>query len=293
MHAARLAFVFAALSGAVAVRADEIVVPFTLTAQDNIAVSAVLNRTDALTLMLHTAASDVTLTEEAVKRARSLTFDGSASTQSWGGASDARVATKNMIEIGPLSRSDVTVREDKNSGQGTDGKFGLDFFGPVVEIDYDRSRIAAHDRPPAKAVRYARLKVENDNGAFFATASCLIAGRAYTTTFLIHSGYSGGILLDDAFAAASGIDAKIAITKETVLKDSFDNAITVKSGVLPAFAIAGLTVADVPVGFFAGNLGQQKISVMGAAVLKRFNLIVDKADNAIYLQLRATPPSTK
>ncbi len=276
----------AAIAGAASLDAGEATVPFTLTSSNNIVVRAVLNHTDALVLMLHTAASDVSLTEDAVKRARSLKFDGRASTQSWGGSSDARVAMKNTLEIGPLTRA-VVVHEDKNSGPETDGKFGLDFFdGGIVEIDYDRNRIALHDRLPAKAARYARAKVENDNGALFVTAICMIAGKAYTTKFLLHSGYSGGILLDDAFAAASGIDGKVAITKETILKDSFDNAITVKSGVLPTFAIGGLTVTDVPVGFFAGNLGQQKISVIGGAVLKRFNLIFDKAHGALYLQAR-------
>lgn len=275
-----------AIAGAAPLDAGQAAVPFTLTSANNIVVRAVLNHTDALTLMLHTAASDVSLTEDAVKRARSLQFDGSASTQSWGGNHDSRVATKNTLEIGPLTRA-VVVHEDKNSGPETDGKFGLDFFdGRVVEIDYDRNRIMLHDRLPGKATRFARAKVENEDGALFVTASCIVAGKAYTTRFLLHSGYSGGILLDDGFAAASGIDGKVAITKETVLQDSFDNAITVKSGVLPAFVVGGLTVTDVPVGFFAGNLGRQKISVIGGAVLKRFNLIFDKAHGALYLQSR-------
>ena len=279
------ALAIAAVLGVAA--ADEAAIPFTLTDHNNIAVRALLNRTDPLTLMLHTAASDLTLTEEAVARLRSVKFGGTSSQQSWGGRGDSRFATKNRLEIGPLARDGVVVWEDKNSGQQTDGKFGLDFFkAPVVELDYDHSRIVAHDRLPAKAARYARMKLENSDGELFLTASCVIAGETYATKFLIHSGYAGSVLLDDAFAARSGIGGKIEITGETALKDSFDHTIKVKKGILPKFKIGPFALNRVNVGFFEGTLGQQKLSVIGGEVLKEFNLIIDKEHNDLYLERR-------
>ena len=50
-----------------------------------------------------------------------------------------------------------------------------------------------------------------------------------TSVYFILVGYSGGILLDDAFAAQTGIDGKIAITGESGLKDSFGHTIMIST----------------------------------------------------------------
>ncbi len=47
-------------------------IPFTLTSRNNIIVKATLNHADTLALMFHTAASFMTLTEEAVKKTKTL-----------------------------------------------------------------------------------------------------------------------------------------------------------------------------------------------------------------------------
>jgi hypothetical protein len=271
----------------------EVSLPFVLTDQNNIVVKAVFNGTDTLNLMLHTAASDVTVTEDARSKSTSVKFTGSTQAEAWGGKADLRFSKGNQIQIGTLRRDNMTVWEDKNSGKGTDGKFGLDFFqnqqnqqNRIVEIDFDQSRITLRDSLPRKVETYERLKLEKQNGQLFVTGNCLIEGKAYANKFLIHSGYSGGILIDDAFVASAGIDGKIKITDESVLKDSFGNSIKVKKGILPTFAMGSLKIADVPVGYFAGGLGAQKISVMGCEVLTQFNIVFDLARNDLYLSPR-------
>lgn len=262
-------------------------IPFTLTDQNNIVVSVLLNQTDTLNLMLHTAASDVTLTEDARLKSKSVKFTDTSKVKSWGGEADSRFSKGNQVQIGHLKRNNINIWEDKNSGKGTDGKFGLDFFqNRVVEIDFDQRRISVHDKLPSKAKKYERLRLENQDGQLFAQGSCLIEGKTYANKFLIHSGYSGGVLLDDAFAASAGVDGKIKITDESSLKDSFGNNIKVKKGVLPVFVIGGSRLVNVPVGFFAGNIGRQKMSIMGGEILKQFNLIFDIANNDLYIALR-------
>lgn len=263
-------------------------IPFTLTKQNNLVVRGVLNDTDPVDLMLHTAARDVTLTEAAVRKTTSLRFTDSVEVKAWGGGGSSRFAKGNQLRIGDLRRGDVTVRENKNSGEGTDGKFGLDFFEePIVELDFDRSRIVAHQRLPAKASQFARLALEDRDGELFVEGTCLVDGKSYSTRFLLHTGYSGGLLLDDTFAANSGVDGKIPITDESTLKDSFGHSIKVKKGTLPTFVLGGASLADVPTGFFTGGQGAQKMSVLGGEVLKRFNVILDVPNKGLYLQPRA------
>jgi hypothetical protein len=264
----------------------EFVIPFTLISQNNIVVNALLNGTDRLNLMLHTASSDVRLTEEAVRRLTSLKLTDTEKVKSWGGEADSRFSKANRLQIGAIRRSDIEVWEDKNSGKDTDGKFGLDFFQQrIVEIDFDRQRLAVYKKLPRKAEKYERLKIENQNGQLFVEGSCLIEDKTYTNKFLIHSGYSGGILLDDAFAAQAGVDGKISI-KESRLTDSFGNIIIVKNGMLPAFQLGSSRLSNMPVGFFAGTIGRQKMSIIGGEILKQFNIIFDLANHDLYLTPR-------
>ncbi len=265
----------------------EVTIPFTLTDHNVIVVSALLNGTDTLNLMLHTASSDLRLTEDAVRKSKSIKFTATDKVKSWGGESDSRSSRGNRLQIGELTRGNIDIWEDKNSGKDTDGKFGLDFFqNRIVEIDFDQRRIALHDKLPGKVGRYERLKIENQNGLLMIQSGCVIEGKTYTNKFLLHSGYSGGVLLDDAFAAKAGVDGKIKITDESSLKDSFGNTIKVKKGILPEFVFGSAKLADVPVGFFSGGLGAQKMSVIGSEVLKQFNLIFDIANNDLYVVSR-------
>ena len=77
-------------------------IPFQLTPHNNIAISTILNETDTVSLMFHTAASDVTLTEDATKKLKSLRFSGTTDgIKSWGGAENtARYSARNSLRIG-------------------------------------------------------------------------------------------------------------------------------------------------------------------------------------------------
>ncbi len=263
------------------------VIPFTLTAQNNVVVRVKINGADTLQLMLHTASSDVRLTEEAVRKSKTIRFSASEKVQAWGGEADSRMSKGNRIQIGNLQRSNILIWEDKNSGKDTDGKFGLDFFqNQIVEIDFDQRHIVVYDNLPRKAEEYQRLKVDNNDGQLMVEGSCQLEGKKYANKFLLHSGYSGGILLDDAFVANAGIDGKIKILEESSLQDSFGNTIKVKKGIVPEFFLGNSLLSEVPAGFFAGSIGRQKMSVMGCEVIRRFNLIFDIARNDLYLQPR-------
>jgi hypothetical protein len=247
-----------------------------------------INESHRLKLMLHSATSDVTLIEEAVRRLEDLKLDETTPVQSWGGTSDARYSTGNRLRIGSLTRDSVTLWENKHSGEGTDGKFGLDFFGEsVVEIDYDSGLIVVHDRLPDKARDYEAIAIDSEDGELYIEGVCLFGDETRANRFLIHSGYAGGLLLDDAFAASSGIDGKIAITESSRLTDSFGHVIKVQKGVLPGFSLGSLRLSDVPVGFFSGDIGRQKQSVMGGEILKRFNLIFDIGHKKLYIKRRS------
>ncbi len=79
--------------------AHEYRIPFVLTEYNNISVTAVVNGRDTVHLMLHTAASSVTLIEEATQRVKSITFNGTdTGVKSWGGQENSsRFSNHNSL----------------------------------------------------------------------------------------------------------------------------------------------------------------------------------------------------
>ena len=261
-------------------------IPFQLTNYNNLAVKAVLNRQDTVNLMFHTAANAVTLTEEALKTVKSLTFAGADSVKSWGGSGNtSRFSKSNLLQIGEQTWPNTPIWENLNSGPQTDGKFGIDLFeGKVLELDFDANRLTIHTNLPQAISQYEKLKLVFDNDMLFLEAYCKVGDQALKNRFLIHSGYSGAVLLDDQFVGEHKLVETLKVISEKELKDSFGNVIKTQKAILPALTIGNQTLTDVPVGFFKGALGRQKMSILGGDVLKRFNIIIDAKREYVYLK---------
>ncbi|TDE11256.1 hypothetical protein E0F88_25410 [Dyadobacter psychrotolerans] len=241
---------------------------------------------DTVNLMFHTAASSLTLTEDAVKKMSSLVFDRTDSVKSWGGNENtSRFSKKNTLQIGNRQWEHVSIWENMNSGPQTGGKFGIDLFeGKSIEIDFDKKVIVLHPKLPGKARRFEKLKLIYENEMMFVEAGCEVGGKLLVNRFLIHSGYSGSVLLDDQFTAVNKIDGQLKIVDQKALKDSFGNILMTKKAVLPSFKLGSKHMTNIPVGFFTGALGRQKMSIIGGDLLKRFNMIIDTERANIYLQ---------
>lgn len=263
------------------------VIPFQLTAYNNLSVPVLLNEKDTLHLMLHTAANAVTITEDAAKKIKSISFNGTLEgIKSWGGADNsARVSENNTLQIGGIKFAGVSISENKFSGQQTDGKFGLDLFeDKVVQFDFEKKIVIVSPSLPPHLKKYQKLKLIVEEDLMFIEASCHVGETVLKNQFLIHSGYAGGMLLDDQFAHDHQLGAKLKITGEKELKDSYGNVLKTKKAILPSLEIAQEKLANVPVGFFEGAIGRQKMSIMGGDVLKRFNMVIDAKREYIYLK---------
>ncbi|MBL7807326.1 MAG: aspartyl protease family protein [Saprospiraceae bacterium] len=265
-------------------------IPFRLTAYNNLVIPALLNQQDTVRLMLHTAASDVTITEEAARGMKSLRFDGQVdSVQSWGGnANTADFSKHNQLRIGNQLLNDITIWKNQHSGQETDGKAGLPLFeGQVIMVDFDRNQLKTSSKLPKNTNQYQKFKLEVQDDMLFLQAVCLLGSDSVSHTFLIHTGYGGAVLLDDDFVKTHQLGQRIPITGEKKLSDAYGNVLTTKKGTLPAFLLGNFKLENMPVGFFEGAIGQQSISILGSDVLKRFNWIIDADRSHIYLKPNA------
>jgi hypothetical protein len=262
------------------------VIPFELTKHNVISVPAILNGKDTVHLMFHTAASSMTLIEESIKKLSSLRFSGTDTVNSWGGSGNAsRFSTGNSLQIGSLTWEQVQIGENKNSGFGTDGKFGPDLFkGKVIEIDFDKKRIVLYNSLPAKTKRYTKLGLTFQHDNLFVEAICNTGADTARNRFLLHSGYSGSILFDDRFAADNKLSEKLKVINTKEARDSYNNVVKIQTAILPGFTLGNTTLQNMPVGFFDGAIGRQKMSAIGTDVLKRFNIIIDAQRTFVYLQ---------
>jgi len=261
-------------------------IPFILTESNNILITTVLNNLDTLTLMLHTAAGEVNLTEEATQKVKSLTnYQNEAGAQSWGGTSDFRYTEGNQLRIGDFEWEDITIYEDKHSGPGSDGKFGLNLFhDKIVELDFDQQLMIIHSTLPSHVDQYQQIEVVFDRSMMFIPAVCHIDEAAYNHRFLIHTGYAGSLLLDDGFASKYQLDEKLVTISQQDLKDSFGNIVKTKKAILPKLTVGTTSFDSIPTSFFVGSLGRNKMSILGGDLVKRFNVIFDFQQAELYLK---------
>ncbi|UTW64012.1 hypothetical protein KFE98_07695 [bacterium SCSIO 12741] len=259
-------------------------ISFHLTDHNNLSVQAVINQRDTVDLMFHTAAGDVTLISEVIGDLPSLVWQEPQAVHSWGGANEARVSVNNEMHIGRIQTDSLTIWETQRSGPKTDGKFGPDFFGGrIFEMNYDDEVLRVYSALPTQMEGYQKLPLVIENGLMFIEATARVGKKEYTHRFLIHSGYGGTLLFDDAFAQESQLGEQIVITDQQELKDSYGNVIKTQKGLLPSFKLGDLEFQNLPVGFFEGALGRQKVSVLGGDLLKRLNLIFDLENETIYI----------
>lgn len=268
-------------------RKANFMIPFRLTSYNNIIIKAAINEKDTVNLMLHTASSDITLTQEAARKLRTIQFTGKVDdVKSWGGGDNSsRYSKGNSLSIAGLHWNKVEIWDDQNSGQESDGKMGLNFFdGQVLDFDFEKQQLTVSPTLPHRLKKYEKLELVSKGTNLFIKGDLGIGGGLLGTELLLHSGYGGDILLNDAFVQNNKIDQKIKITSEKKLKDAYGNVLTTQKGLLPVLKLGKLQLHNANVGFFTGTVGRQKISVMGGDILKRFHIIIDAKRQFVYLK---------
>jgi hypothetical protein len=260
-------------------------IPFILTSFNNLSVQTIVNQVDTLNLMFHTASNSVFLTKKAIKEKTKLYLDKSSDVGSWGGTTSAKYLNNNSLRIGNLKWDNITITEDENSGQFTDGKFGYNLFqNKIIEIDYEKSLLIIHSGLPKIDKSFTKFNLEFRRSDMFIEGELEIESMKYSNKFLIHSGFGGTALLDDKFVSTNAMNDKLKLISESQLKDSFGNILKTKKVMLPRFTIGGATFSNIPIALFEGAISNQKMSVLGGDVLKRFNIFIDLQNAYVYLK---------
>ena len=249
------------------------VIPFRITKYNNIIVKTLVNDKDSLDLMFQIAMTDASISPERLKPAKSIIFKD-------------EISKNNSLKIGKSEWKNVTFYDNELTGQEADGKIGTGIFkGKTYKIDYDKNQFVIYDQlPDVKDYKQVSFTY-NKEGQVFLICDNLIGSDTYEVSFLLQSGYPGGLLYSNQFADSKKLIERLKITGEKTLKNSAGKSITTKQGILPSLTIIDdIILKDVSAGFFTGEIKNQTTSYFGADLIRRFNWIFDAESQIIYIQ---------
>ena len=176
---------------------------------------------------------------------------------------------------------------DKQTGAGTEGKIGMDQFDSRwISIDYDRQELSLSDEMPPGLDASKALTLETHRDILFLNAELEIEGERFGNRFMIHSGFNGSIMLDDAFASEHALAEKLEVISTQEMMDAQGNKLSSVKTRGANFLVAGQSIEDVEVNFFTGSIGRMQMSIIGSEILSSFNPVIDLEDKRIWLRPR-------
>lgn len=262
-------------------------IPFIFTEYNNILIPALINKTDSAVLLFHLAADDgVSITTKAIEKLKTIEWNGKDSASAWGGKNESKFSNLNKLKIGNSTWDSIFFTESYRSAHYSDGKFGPTLFtNKVFEINFNKNLLITLQTLPAHISDYQKIDLKIKDGMFFISIILEIQNEFISQDFLIHSGYSSFLLLDDMFTKHHNLSEKLELINSETLTDSFGNKLTTKESRIQSIQIGDIKLEGVDVSFFNGALAKQKISVLGMGVLKQFNLVFDVKKKVLYMKL--------
>lgn len=248
-------------------------IPFRITKHNNIIVKTLVNKKDSLDLMFQIAMEDASISPERQRKADHIVFD------------KEEISEDNTVQIGKLTLNKVRFSDNQLAGHEADGKIGTVLFGgKAFKIDYDHNQFIIYDQKP-DLKGYEPITTLYDHEGFYIVADNVIDGKKQQEAyFVLQSGYSGGLLYSNDFAAEKELDKKLKITGEKTLKNSSGKSVITKQGILPFLKVGNNVLKDVSAGFFIGDLKKQTVNYFGADMLRRFNWIFDADRKTAYIK---------
>ncbi|KMQ63040.1 hypothetical protein ACM46_13940 [Chryseobacterium angstadtii] len=248
-------------------------IPFRITKHNNIIVKTLVNKKDSLDLMFQIAMEGASISPDRQRKADHIVFNKD------------EISENNTVQIGKLTLNNIRFSDNQLTGHEADGKIGTALFGgKAFKIDYDHNQFIIYNQKP-DLKGYQPITTLYEEEAFYIAADNIIDGdKQQEAYFVLQSGYSGGLLYSNDFAAEKELDKKLKITGEKTLKNSSGKSIVTKQAILPFLKVGNSVLKDVSAGFFVGDLKKQTVNYFGADLLRRFNWIFDADRKTVYIK---------
>lgn len=262
-------------------------IPFTLTADDVIAVKAVLNQQDTLLLHFDTGGFQVRLTREAILHKTHLLTDQAAAQAGTSSPNYNRLCPSTSLQLGTLTIPAPPVLATGLTAPGMDGRFGYTLFeGKQVAINYDQRYLLVYTHLPRQAVRgYTKTKLLFRRSFMCVQAAFQVGGHPYPGEFLLDTGASAAVIVDSSWVSQQQFPRTLPLIKTVVLRNPKGEKMETRVVQAPAFSIGPYQLAQVPTNMLLrASPDRLAINNLGNELLKRFNLVFDLQHDRLYLQ---------
>ncbi|MDI1318025.1 clan AA aspartic protease [Flavobacterium sp.] len=177
------------------------------------------------------------------------------------------------------------------SGQGTDGRFGWDFFKEnIVEINYDKGYLIIHSELPQYVKfdkKFTKLKIEMWKDLFFIKCEIKENGIINNNLFLFDTGFQRTAMLDnDLLKEGQFPTEKMKIIKKVIMKGAKGNEIPVITANLQKLQIGKYILKTIPVQITTTQkpLKDKNVHILGNEILKKFTVFLDFKNNIVYMK---------
>ncbi|MCZ8286850.1 MAG: hypothetical protein O9353_15460, partial [Bacteroidia bacterium] len=191
------------------------------------------------------------------------------------------------LQMGSMTWQNPEIVPTGLTAHDMDGRFGWNLFeGKKVEINYDKNCLIIHSELPKQMKGYVRSDLEFLESFVCIKGMITIGANAYPGLFLMDTGSDQAMILDKDWTDRQQFPQdSLKLIKSSTLKDprgvSYETKIVEMSGItvngfelrnIPAYMLSSKN----PVGF--------EVNYLGNDLLKRFNMILDFKNDAVYLK---------
>ena len=251
-------------------------IPFFINKFNTNYLSVVFNNADTLLLNFDTGATEVSLTNDALKQKVKSHF--------------ALYDTLYNIKVGPRTLQSK-IYDIRLAGNEVDGLLGWDMFdGMIVELDYDRNQMVLHSKMPGNIANnraYSKFKIRYIKNKPFIESEISQGGVKSKGWFLFDLGYQKTVMLDNDLLREARFPAdRMEVIKKVMMHGTRGNEIPVVTANLETLKLGNFDLKDVPAQIMEQNKPMRgvNIHILGSEVLKKFNTVLDFQKNAIYLK---------
>jgi hypothetical protein len=249
-------------------------IPITIGKNNKIYIKASINGSAPLNFQFDLGAGGSIIKKGSVDKVK-MNFDGKTFLINSDGRKEVPTSSKNTLMMGSaMWNNSITFIVGDNMDRGEDGLLGNGLFmDRVIEINYDKKILIVHDRLPEIIVGYIKQSIFLDGVVPFVRASILIGKETLTDWYMFDTGYSGALRI------STMLSDKYHLTEKT---ETAFNPFK-KTFVLPQFRIGDHSFTEQKAVVHKLNDDGRVGGIIGNALLKRYNVILDNQNGFIYL----------
>ncbi|HDS1301045.1 aspartyl protease family protein [Stenotrophomonas maltophilia] len=275
--------VVTALTGAPAVSAETIAIPFELGKDQRIYAEGTINQSRPLRFLVDTGADGMAVSL-ATRDLAGMKIDDQSENTGADGTTLVDYSTKNRVALGGASRTlGAAVIDYQN--RPFDAVLGWKFFeGRVVEIDYDKMTLFVHGSLPS-VVGYTRMKTRWIDNTPAIEVTLQTEGSRLQAWLSLDTGNNGTI--DLSYAYSSRHNLKDVLTQKvgtSQFSGSAGKKIRSVDVRAPAVELQSLRLDQPKVSFTIDEDGSSGDGTIGSEVLRNFNILLDTNTGDVYLR---------